>query len=197
MGFNKRISYKGISQGILKGIPYNELMCFWVDYIGEGKYLFNMHELNYDLIDDVEFEDGIGGAIEIFWFEGVYDGFSVSHTTGKYNVVTIENDELTVRHFDDKTYEIISTDVIRSNIRSYSPKLFYNNTNNDEILIVVTRDNGIYDCFKTTDWLTLDRINLLTIEDLWGDYTLSTSTNVTLKEYMELGKKIIDIYESL
>ena len=197
MGYNKRISYRGIAKNILTGVSYRPDQTFWFDTIGNDIYIFNTRLLEENAVDDVEFVGGLKGAVEVYWFKGDYDGFYVSGDNNRFRVVSIENNNLIAKTLDDYNFDVLSDSIIKSTINATRPVIFYKENDSNRNLIVVYRNDGNFDCYRTDDWITFKRTNLLDMSQRWSGYLLSTSTNVTLEEYLTMDTKILDIYNSL
>jgi hypothetical protein len=195
MGFGRRVSFKGISQEVLNGFPIEPNRVFWFDNVNLDDYVFNTKLLQYDDISSPEFIDGLSNFIELFWFSGSFNGFYVSYDSARWRVVTIENNDLIARTIVDKTFEIENNVIIKYGVNAKRPLIFNNEHGNPQHLVIYTKVNNSYDCYVTNDWVNFNRFNLKQLEDIWVNFKLSTSSHITLYDYLMMDGKIVDIYD--
>jgi len=192
MGYGRRIS-----QEILNGFLNDPQRVFWFDRKNIHDFVFNTKLLEYSDISSPEFVDGLSNFLEVFWFSGVFSGFYVSYDSDMWRVITIEDNNLKVRSISDNIFEVESEIIIKYDVDSKRPIIFNNEFGNPQHLILITNLDGLFDCYATNNWINFNRFNLKQLEDLWGSFKLSTSNDVTLKDYLEMDSKIIDLYNAL
>lgn len=196
MSYQKRVSFSGIAYDVLYGVPFDPQLCFWVAQV-DNRQIFYVRFLEYGSIEDQEFIGDMSKLSTFYWFDGTCEGFSVSHDNTFFRFVLIENNQLTVKTMDDYSYEMFSSVTIKSEVGATNPVIFYKETDDTQNLIIVTKNNGNFDCYRTDDWVTFKRTNLLDMSARWNQYLLSTTTDVTLEEYLTMDEKVLDIYNSL
>jgi len=197
MAFQKRISFRGSADGNTLGLPNDDTRCYWVSDLGNNRHDIFFRKLSYNDITDEEYIGDINDTIRLHIINGTYGGSTFSFDNGNIRTVTIENNDLVARSFNDTDYGLVGEYTMATDIEYKDPKIFYKTLDNSENIIVVRTLNGYYRGYITMDWVNFRRVNLREIKENWLEYTLSNSTTITLEKYLTFDELVLSVYNSI